>query len=161
VHKSLEGKEHLVKANDRPTPLLSVGVTGVGLFSILPSQYCIVYGIQKGGRGGNHILPDSHAIVLQQCGQCRRAGRMKGRLIRAQTTSSKRKPCKGQYEGCLEQPVLAVTGTDRSPPAVLDRALSEPCLSGACVLNAAVAPYVGYPRSEEKFPNLDSVWLSL
>jgi len=29
-------------------------------------------------------MPNSRAIVLQQCGQCRRAGSVKGRLIRAQ-----------------------------------------------------------------------------
>ena len=44
-----------------------------------------MYGIQTGGRGGR-IFPNSHAIVLQQCGQCRGAGRMKRRLTRAQTT---------------------------------------------------------------------------
>jgi len=43
------------------------------------------------------IFPDGRATVLQQqCGQCRRAGRMKGRLIRAQTSRSKRISCKGQ-----------------------------------------------------------------
>ena len=59
-------------------------------------QYCMVYGIQKGGRGGVLYFPNSRAIVLQQCGRCRRAERMKGRLIRAQTTRSKRISCKGQ-----------------------------------------------------------------
>jgi len=57
--------------------------------------YCMVHGIQKGGRGGGRILLDSHAIVLQQCGQCRRAERMKGRLIRAKTSRSKTISCIG------------------------------------------------------------------
>jgi len=46
-------------------------------------QYCVVYGIHKRGWVSGCILPNSRAIVLQQCGQCRRAGRMKGRFIRA------------------------------------------------------------------------------
>jgi len=32
------------------------------------------------------MLPNSRALVMQQCGQCTQAGRKKGRLIRAQTT---------------------------------------------------------------------------
>jgi len=56
----------------------------------------MVYGIHKRGRVGARILPNSRAMVLRQCGQCRRAGRMKGRLIRAQTTSSKIISWKGQ-----------------------------------------------------------------
>ena len=59
-------------------------------------QYCMVYGTPKGGRGGGRILPNSRAIVLQQCGQCRRAGRMNGRLTRAQTNRSQTISCKGQ-----------------------------------------------------------------
>ena len=50
---------------------------------------------------GDRILPNSHAIVLQQCWQRKRAGRRKGRLIRAQTTNSKRLSCKGQYAQAL------------------------------------------------------------
>jgi len=48
-----------------------------------------VYGIcmHKGGRVGGRILPDNRAIVLQQCGQCRWAGGIKRRSIRAQTTN--------------------------------------------------------------------------
>ena len=42
-------------------------------------QYCMVYGITQAGSGGGRILPNSRAIVLHQCGQCRRAGRMRGR----------------------------------------------------------------------------------
>ena len=42
------------------------------------------------------ILPNSRAIVLQQWGQCRRDGRMKGRLIRAQTTRRNLLSYKGQ-----------------------------------------------------------------
>ena len=63
-------------------------------------QYCTVYGIHRGGWVGGRILPNSRAIVLQQCGQCRRAGRMKGRLIRAQTTRSKTISCKGHVSRC-------------------------------------------------------------
>jgi len=55
----------------------------------------MVYGIPDGGRGGL-LLPNSRAIVLQQCEQCRRAGRMKRRLTSAQTTRSKTISCKGQ-----------------------------------------------------------------
>jgi len=58
-------------------------------------QYWMMYGIQKGG-GWGRILPNSSAIVLQQCGQCRRARRMKWWLIRAQTSRSKTISCKGQ-----------------------------------------------------------------
>jgi len=35
------------------------------------------------------MLPSGHAIVLQQCGQYRRAEKLKERLIRAQTTKVK------------------------------------------------------------------------
>ena len=57
-------------------------------------QSCMAHGIQKEVEGG-HIRPNSRAIVLQQCGQCSRAGRMTGRLIR-QTTRSKRISCKAK-----------------------------------------------------------------
>jgi len=61
------------------------------------TRYCMVYGIQTGGRGGgSRILRDSRAIVLQQFEQCRWAEEMKGGLIRIQTTQSKRISCKGQ-----------------------------------------------------------------
>jgi len=56
----------------------------------------MVYRIQNGSRGGGRILPNRHAIVLQQHGQCRWAGAMNGRLIRAQTTRSQTISCKGQ-----------------------------------------------------------------
>jgi len=54
-------------------------------------QYCMVYDIQKGGSRWGRVLPKSRAIVLQQCGQCKRAGRIQGRLIliRAQMTKVK------------------------------------------------------------------------
>ena len=42
-------------------------------------------------------MPISRAIVLQQCGQCRRAGRMKERLIRAHTTRRKEYLVKANY----------------------------------------------------------------
>jgi len=41
-------------------------------------QYCMVYSVQTGGRKGSRILPNSRAIVLQQCGQCRWAWGMTG-----------------------------------------------------------------------------------
>jgi len=49
-------------------------------------------------------LPYSRAIVLQQYGQCRRAGQLKGRLVRAQTTRRKRISCKGQASACPAGP---------------------------------------------------------
>jgi len=57
-----------------------------------------MYGKHKGqgGSEGERIFPNSRAIVLQQCGQCKRAGGMKEQLIRGQTTKSKRISCKGQ-----------------------------------------------------------------
>jgi len=39
-------------------------------------QYGMVHGIQKGDRRGARILLNSRAIVLQQCGQYRWAGRI-------------------------------------------------------------------------------------
>jgi len=44
-------------------------------------------------------LPNSRAMVLQQRGQCRQAGRMKGLLIPAETTRSTSKSGKGQGRG--------------------------------------------------------------
>jgi len=34
-------------------------------------QYCMLYGIRRGGRGGGRILHNSQAIVFQSCGHCR------------------------------------------------------------------------------------------
>jgi len=56
----------------------------------------MVYSIHTGGRKGSFIRSNNRAIVLQQGGQCRWAGEMKGLLIRAQQPRSKRKSCKGQ-----------------------------------------------------------------
>ena len=61
-------------------------------------QCCMVYGMHKGVRVWACIFPNRRAIVLQQCGQCRRAGRMKGRLIRAHTYRSKTISCKCQAQ---------------------------------------------------------------
>ena len=69
----------------------------------------MVSSIQKGDRGGR-ILLNSRAVILQQCGQCRRIGRMEGRLIREETTRSKRISCKGQ-----DVPVEALLRLARSP----------------------------------------------
>ena len=83
-----------------PTPLtLAPPVCVLAFTRYCHDQYCIVYGIHKGGGGGwgvIYILPNSRAIVLQHCRQCRRAARMKGRLIRAQTIRSETISCKGK-----------------------------------------------------------------
>jgi len=52
----------------------------------------ILYGVKHtaGGSRGGRILPNSRAIVLRQCGQCRWAGRMKERLVRARKPQSNR-----------------------------------------------------------------------
>ena len=49
----------------------------IGLYTLLLLP--IVYGLwhTKGRSRGRRILPNSRAKVLQQCGQCRRAGRKK------------------------------------------------------------------------------------
>jgi len=68
----------------------------LGLYTILLLR--ILYGvwhIRRRSRWGRRV-PNSRAIVLQQCGQCRQAGRMKGRLTSAQTTRSKTISCNGQ-----------------------------------------------------------------
>jgi len=78
-------------------------------------QYCMVYGIQRGGSvGGEGILRNGRPMVLQQCGQCRRTRRMKGRLIRAHATRNTRISRKGQFTASspqpqLEEPVLGST----------------------------------------------------
>jgi len=71
----------------------------VGLYTILLLP--ILYGVwhTKGRSRGGRISPNSRAIVLRQCGQCRRAGRMNGRLTSAQTTRGKTISCKGQQRG--------------------------------------------------------------
>ena len=72
-----------------PSPLHDIVITN--------SVWCMAYQRQvEGGRGGGSILPDSRATVLQQCGQCRRAGRIKGRLSSAHTIRSRTISCKGQ-----------------------------------------------------------------
>jgi len=58
----------------------------------------MAYSIQTGDWKGSRTLPNSRAIVLHQGGQCWWAGGMKGWLIRAQTTGSKRISCKCQGE---------------------------------------------------------------
>jgi len=72
---------------------------GAGLHTILLLP--ILYGVwhTQGRSGGGLILPNSRAIVLQQCGQCTwggGGGGVKGRLIRVQTPYTKRISCKGQ-----------------------------------------------------------------
>ena len=61
----------------------------------------ILYGVwhTNGRSRGGRILRESRAIVLQQCGQCRWAGEIKGGLIRVQTARSKTISCKGQGRG--------------------------------------------------------------
>jgi len=72
---------------------ISVVIWPLHNIAIANLVWCMAY--TKGSVGGR-IFPNSRAIVLQQCGQCRRAGRMQERLIRAQTTKSKTISCKGQ-----------------------------------------------------------------
>jgi len=59
----------------------------------------MVYTIHTGGRKGSLILSNNRAIVLQQGGQCRRAGAMKGWFIRARQHRRKRISCKSQVRG--------------------------------------------------------------
>jgi len=69
VHTSLEKKESLVMAKrERRFRLL------FGLYRILPIP--IVYGVWYAteGLGGDRILRNRRAIVMQQCGQCRWGG---------------------------------------------------------------------------------------
>jgi len=65
-------------------------LTLLGLYMIL--LFPMLYGVwhTHGRSRMDRILPNSSAIVLQQCGQCRRVGRMKGRLTRAHTTRSEK-----------------------------------------------------------------------
>jgi len=49
--------------------------------------WCMAY---KRELQGSSNFFNSRAIVWQQCGKSRRAGKMKGRLIRAQTTRCKK-----------------------------------------------------------------------
>jgi len=62
----------------------------ISLYTILLLP--ILYGVRhtKGRSRRGRILPKSRSTVLLKCGQCRWAGGMKGRLIRGQTTPSKR-----------------------------------------------------------------------
>ena len=59
----------------------------------------MVYGIRKGWAGGGRTLCNSHALVVQPCGQCRWPGAVNGCLIRAQKPQTKRISCKGQDTG--------------------------------------------------------------
>ena len=72
----------------------------IGLYTRLPLPILSGVWHTNGRSREGRILPNRRAIVLQQCGQCRRAGRMKDRWFRAQTTRSKRMSCKGQVVGC-------------------------------------------------------------
>jgi len=69
IHRTKLGKATLCK-NQLPAP----GQRGHSLAftRYCYCQYCIVYGIHKGFRVGVRILRNHCAIVLQQCGQCRR-----------------------------------------------------------------------------------------
>jgi len=75
-----------------PYPLYERGL-GLNTILLLP----ILQGVwhTKGRSREGRILPNSRTIVLHQCGQCRRAGRMKGQSIPAQTTRSETISCKG------------------------------------------------------------------
>jgi len=76
-------------------------VIWLGLYTILLLP--IVYGVwlTKGGPRRCAILPNSRAIVLQQCGQCRWAEEIVRCLIRAQKPRRKRISCKGQHSAQL------------------------------------------------------------
>jgi len=87
------------------------------LLFLLPIILLYLYGVRhhtiKGASKGGRLLPNRHTIVVQQCGQqCRRAGRMNGRLIRAHTTRSKRISCKGQP--CTGHQINSATSINQS-----------------------------------------------
>ena len=67
----------------------------LGVYTILPLPILSGVWHTNGRSRGGRILPKRRAIVLQQCEQCRPAGRIKDRLFRVQTTRSKRISCKG------------------------------------------------------------------
>jgi len=78
----------------------------LGLCTIL--LLTIVYGVwhtKERSRGGR-VLPSSRAILLQRCGLWRWAGGVKGRLIHAQMTRSKRISYKGQVASRLPPRLL-------------------------------------------------------
>ena len=66
----------------------------------------------------NPTLLNSRAIAFQQCGQCRWAVGMKGRLIRAQTTRSKRISCRGRQRTAPVWPFLRAAA---APPPIARR----------------------------------------
>ena len=122
---------------------LIVGITGWPLHDIVIANivWCMTYTREV---EGGLILPNTCAIVFQQCGQCKWAGGIKGRLIRAQKTRNIRISCKGRITGTVAlllatdkvrfiDSVIAVAGYSRSrliswrrlltPPTVLDRCL--------------------------------------
>jgi len=76
---------------------------------------------QREVEGGGRILPNSRAIALQQCGQCRRAGRTKGRLTSAQATRSKTISWKSQVaafrQGFVKGDGLGLTRDDEEEAA--------------------------------------------
>jgi len=63
--------------------------------SFTRSRSCMTY-TREVEEGSAIAQYSSRALALQQCGQCKWAGGRKGRLIRAQTTPSKRISCHGQ-----------------------------------------------------------------
>ena len=72
----------------RADPCVQEVLLGFYTILLLP----ILYGVwnSKGGSMRRGELPNSRAVVLQQCGQCRWAGEIKRWLIRAQQPRSKR-----------------------------------------------------------------------
>jgi len=72
-------------------------------------QYCMVYGMQTGGRKGNLILSNNCAIVSHQGGQCKWARGTIGCLIRAQKPRSELISCQGRLATRLLHLVLLET----------------------------------------------------
>jgi len=57
-----------------PAHLSGAGASALAFTGYCYYQYCLVYGIQKRGRGGGLPLRRSRAILLQQCGNYRWGG---------------------------------------------------------------------------------------
>ena len=84
-------------ASGESTPRPYGRLTRWPLHDIAIYQYCMVYGIQKGGRWGGRILCNGRATVLIAVARAMQVeGAIKGCLICAQKPRSKTISCKGQ-----------------------------------------------------------------